>query len=222
MIINHTNEAYIHRWQYSGDNKYNGAYYYSIEICRNIIPRVVTDRNWITVNIPVKNHVPQFTACGADHSIVFIHNNLNPENYDWLKKYNDLILICGIPETCEKVAHLGKAVYLPLSIDVQDVKRHKKPKTKDVAFVGRKPKRGEIDFPPGTAFVENLPRELLLSEMARYRKVYAVGRTAIEAVALDCEILPYDPRFPDASRWKVFDNKDAAKQLQQIIDNIDA
>lgn len=43
----------------------------------------------------------------------------------------------------------------------------------------------------------------------------------IEAKILDCEVLPYDPRFPDPSIWKVLDSMDAVKMLQGLIDKID-
>ena len=36
-----------------------------------------------------------------------------------------------------------------------------------------------------------------------------------------CEIMPYDKRFPDPSIWRVLDNRDAAKILQQKLDEID-
>ena len=92
----------------NGPGRWNGAFYYSQEIVNNIIPNVKTDRNWITINVP---------GVACDHSVVFIHNNKTPEAYGWLSKYKDLVLVCGVPETCEKVSGLGKAVYLPLSID---------------------------------------------------------------------------------------------------------
>lgn len=222
MIINHNHPLYHARWLGSGINKYNGAYYYSIEICKNIIPNVNTDRNWITINIPIQNNVPQFGArCGCNHSIVFIHNNLHPEYYDWLKKYDDLVLVCGIPDTCDKVAHLGTPIYLPLSVDVAEIKRFKKEKTKESAYVGRKAKRIDKIFSEPVDFIEGLPRDQLLSAMAEYKKVYAVGRTAIEARVLGCEIGVYDSRFPDSSIWKVIDNSDAVDILQKRIDEID-
>jgi hypothetical protein len=221
MVIDHGHPCYRARWQNAGHNRFNGAFYYSKEIVRNIIPNVETDRNWITVNIPQNNHIPQFYSLGSDHSIVFIHNNLHPENYEWLSMYDDLVLVCGLHETCDKVSHLGKAIFLPLSIDVEDVQRHIRPKTKEVAFVGRKVKRKGIDFPPDVNIIEGLPREQLLETMAEYKKIYAVGRTAIEAKALGCEVLPYDERFPDASIWRVLDNKDAAKILQEKLNEID-
>lgn len=221
MITDHNHPDYIKRWSNAGAGKHNGAYYYSKEIVKNIIPYVETDRHWMTINIPEGNRVPQFTYYGADHMIVFIHNNKKPENYDWLARYNDLVLVCGIPETCDKVAHLGKAIYLPLSIDVAEVEKYKRPKTKEVAFVGRRAKRKGVEFPPNVDFIEGLPRTQLLEAMAEYKEIYAVGRTAIEAKALGCKILPYDERFPDVDRWQVLDNRDASKILQDQLNMID-
>lgn len=211
MIFDHNSKVYRAKWKLSGDNRFNGAYYYSKEIVDNIIPRVKTDRSWVTINAP--------SQC-EDGAIVFIHNNNVPGLYDWLEKYDDLILVCGIESTCEKVAHLGTPIYLPLSIDVEDVKSHEASKTKDTAFVGRKGKR-TYNLPQNIDYLEGMPRELLLDEVAKYKKVYAVGRCAIEAIALGCEVLPYDDRYPDTSIWKVMDNKEAAKILQAKIDEID-
>ena len=212
MIISHDHEEYMKKWLVCG-GKHNGAYYYSREIVRNIIPHVNTDRNWITINIP---------GVGCDHAIVFIHNNLHSEHYDWLKAYKDLILVCGIPETCEKVAHLGRAVYLPLSVDVEEVKAYKtRKKPRSVAYVGRRSKRRGIEFPPDVEYIEALPRPEFLARMAEYKKIYAVGRAAIEGLILDCEILPYDPRFPDPERWQVMDNLEAAALLQRTLNEID-
>ena len=66
-----------------------------------------------------------------------------------------------------------------------------------------------------------MKRQDMLPIMARYRRAYAVGRTAIEARILGCDVLPYDPRFPDPSVWKVVDNREAAAMLQKILDGID-
>lgn len=195
--------------------RYNGAYYYSLEICRRIIPAVKTERPWVTINVPGQ---------AVDRAIVFIHNNLNPEVYSFLNYYGDLVLVCCLPETRAKVAHLGRAIYLPLSIDVEQVAGFRVPKhqrTKDTAFAGRKKKRIEADLPNGIDILEGMPREQLLSAMAHYRRVYAVGRTAIEAKVLGCEVLPYDPRFPDPNRWQVIDTSEAALMLQLELDRID-
>ena len=210
LIIDHTHQSYANLRDLTQEHRYNGAYYYSCEIVRNIIPQIRTDRNWITIN--------RYGA-GANHSVVFIHNNKNPENYEWLSRYNDLILVCGVPETCDKVSHLGEAVYLPLSVDVDEVAQFRTRKTRSAAYCGRKSKANNL--PNGIDYIMNLPRRALLSEMAKYRKVYAVGRTAIEAKILGCEVLPYDERFPDPDVWQVFDNREVVPILQAHIDRID-
>ena len=212
MIYDHTSRPYRARWKLAGDDKFNGAYYYSIEIVNNIIPLINTERSWVTINAP--------SQC-EDGAIVFIHNNIDPGVYDWMGKFKDLILVCGVESTCEKVKHLGTPIYLPLSIDVNEVKEHKvKKKTKKVAYVGRKMKR-TFKLPDNIDYLEGMPRELLLDEMAKYKQVFAVGRCALEAKVLGCEVLPYDDRFPDVEIWKVLDNAEAAKILQEKLDEID-
>ena len=213
MIIDHNHPEYIKKWErLSKGGKHNGAWYYSKEIVDKIIPKIKTDRNWITVNLP---------GIGVDHSIIFIHNNLHPERYEWLSQYDDLILICGVKETCKKVSHLGKAIYLPLSVDVKEIEQYKTEKTKDTCFVGRKVKASWGSVPEGTDFLCGMPREELLAELAKYEKAFAVGRCAVEARILCCEVLAYDPRYPDPSIWKIYDYKKAAKKLQKELDKID-
>ena len=211
ILIDHRRKEYRRLRNLSFGARYNGAYYYSKEIVSNIIPKVKTDRNWITVNV---------RDLGCDHAIVFVHNNMHPENYEWLKKYDDLILVCGIPSTVQKVEHIARAIYLPLSIDVQDVLQYETNKTKNVAYAGRAAKRKDTPL-WGIDHLEGMPRDQLLRRMAEYKQIYAVGRTAIEAACLGCEILPYDPRYPDPSIWKVIDNSEAAEILQQKINEID-
>ena len=194
---------------------YNGAYYYSREIVKNIIPKVKTDRNWITVNVE---------GAGCSHAIVFIHNNLQQERYEWLYQYGftDLILVCGLERTCEMVKHLGTPIYLPLSIDLEYIKKFQDiEKTKDTAYAGRKSKTNMGRLPDGIDYLCGMKRAQLLKHMAEYKNVYAVGRTAIEAKALGCRVLPFDERFPDPDIWQVIDNSVAAEILQQQLDIID-
>lgn len=216
MIISHEHKAYKKIREHAGGNAFNGAYYYSKEIVRNIIPNVQTDRNWITIAIP---------GVYCDHAIVFVHNNITTKAYDQLVTCDDLILVCGVESTCKKVAHLGKPIYLPLSIDVAEVMGYKTEKTKRLAFAGRANKKtlltDNFKFPDGTDFLEDLPRPLLLKELAKYRQVFAVGRTALEAKVLGCQVLPYDRRFPDPSIWEVVDNFQAAKILQKKLNEVD-
>lgn len=211
MIIDHNDRAYRNAWKNAGRNKHNGAYYYSKEIVKYFIPVVKTDRNWVTIRAGEK--------C-LDHSIVFIHNNLHPERYDFLKRYKDLVLVCGVPETCEKVKHLGVPIYLPLSVDVQEVARYRRDDRKGTAFAGRKSKRKGKRM-EGIPCIESMDRDTFLRNLARFENVYAVGRTAIEAKILGCTVLPYDDRFPDPSVWKVLDSREAAKILQEKLKEVD-
>ena len=212
MIVSHKSPLYRSKWERVGENKHNGAYYYSKEIVENIIPRVNTSRNWVTINSEGE--------C-RDHSIVFIHNNLNIARYAWLQAYSDLVLVCGVPQTCDKVAHLGRPVYLPLSVDVAYVEQFRvDEKCADLAYVGRANKREGLDVGDAVC-LEGMARNDLLRSLADFQRVYAVGRCAIEARVLGCEVLPFDPRYPDPSIWKVLDNKDAAVILQKLLDEVD-
>lgn len=211
MIIDHTHQKWRNRQANLGKHKYNGALYYSQEIVQNIIPHIKTKRPWVTVNV-------QGACC--DDAIVFIHSNINTERiYKWLERYENLVLVCGLPETVEKVKNLGTAFYLPLSIDTEYVKQFACEKDRLIAFAGRVTK--DVNIPAGVPKLQGIPREQLLMEMAHYKYVYAVGRTALEAKCLGCNLLPYDPRFLDIDRWEVLDNKDVIPRLQTMLDAID-
>lgn len=212
MIIDHTHPEYLAMWDALSNDKYNGAWYYSQEIVRNIIPNVKTRRNWVTINIPGRCY---------DNAIVFIHNNLHPEIYQWLKHYNNLVLVCGTVETADVMSYLAPSIYLPLSVDVEEVKNYAERKTKGTAFAGRLSKAIDAKIPKDVKKLCGVPREELLPEMSKYRKIYAVGRTAIEAKVLGCEVLSYDPRYPDPSIWQIVDNKEAAAMLQKMLDERD-
>lgn len=211
MIIDHTHPKWRNKQDGLGKHKYNGAYYYSQEIVQNIIPHIKTKRNWVTVNV---------NGVCCDNAIVFIHSNINTERiYKWLERYENLVLVCGLPETVEKVKHFGTAFYLPLSIDTEYVKQFQTEKDRLIAFAGRVSK--DMNIPAGVPKLQGIPREELLREMAHYRYIYAVGRTALEAKCLGCTILPYDTRFLDPERWQVIDNKDVIPRLQTMLDEID-
>lgn len=214
-------KAYCKNYHQNGKGAHNGAYYYSQEIVKNFVPNVKTNRPWDTLGM-------KFAHAG-DHAIVFLHHNLNHDVvYKWLRRYKDLIYVCSSPVTYEwaKKQPNGHAIFLPLSIDTEYVKQFRTKKTKDACYAGNKwafkyPDLKKyipegVDFPP-----ENLPREELLKFIAPYRVCYAVGRSALEAKCLGCEIKVCDHRYPDPSFWEVLDNKDAAKLLQQELYHLD-
>ena len=57
--------------------------------------------------------------------------------------------------------------------------------------------------------------------MGRYRYVYAVGLTALEAKVLGCNVLPYDSRFTDPSVWVVKDIKLMVPEFQRLLDKLE-
>ena len=210
MIIDYRHPAYQMKWRAMAKNQYNGAYFYSKEITKYIIPNIKTTRNWITINQK---------GFGVDHSIVFVHNNLNIDHYDWLQQYKDLILIVGVADTAPKVKHLGRVIHLPLPINVVEVLSYKREHDREVGYAGRSTKFKGCRV-AGDCLCD-LPREELLEQMSHYKKIYAVGRTAIEARLLGAQILAYDPRFPQTSIWKAIDYEGACRLLQRAIDDIE-
>ena len=203
MIIDHNHPLYAaKRRAMKNGNQYNGAYYYSKEIVKNIIPNVKTDRNWI-----------------------FIHNNRNPNYYSYLKNYKDCVLVCSLPHTAENLSFFSdKIILLPLSIDVESVKKYRvKQKTKKIAYAGRRIKLNYFNnrVPKDVPVLCDMPQSELLREMAKYKTIYASGRTALQAKVLGCEVLPHETNFPDTGFWKVMDNLEAAKILQKQLDMID-
>ena len=212
-IFDTNNKDYQAKLATFGQSKWNGALYYAKEIEKFFIPTIETDRNWVLLNMP---------GYCWDHSIVFCHNNRKPHRYEWLEGYKDLILICNLQETAEAVKQYGETIVLPLSIDLEEMEKYKKKeKTKDICYVGRKVKAGWGTVPKGTDFLCGMPREQLLIELADYKKAFAIARCALEAKALGCEVLPYDPLFPDPDFWEVIDSRDAAQMLQEELDKID-
>ena len=212
--------AYKKIFHPGGGGMHNGAYYYSQDIVKNIIPYVKTNRPWDTLGMKVTRSM--------DHAIVFLHHCRNWDAvYSWLDRYNDLVYVCSTKPTYEWAISKGKqAVFLPLSIDVDYVSQFKTKKTKRACYAGNRWafKREDenknipdyVDFPPA-----NLPREELLKFIAPYKELYAIGRCAIEGLALGCKIKPFYHDYMDPKYWKLLDNKDAAKLLQKYLDDLD-
>lgn len=219
MIIDHTHPESVRLRSRLGKYRFNGALYYSEEIVKYFVPTVRTDRTWVTIRAG---------EAFADHSICFVHDVYKfEEKYAYTFDYDDVVYVISMPDMLDAMSKHGKVVYLPLSVDVRYVEQFRREKDRNTAFCGRDEWRNgfglkkPIEFPEGTDFLENMPRETLLHEMARYENVYAVCRTAIEAKILGCNVLPYHPRYPDPDKWRIYDSRDAAKDLQRLLDGID-
>lgn len=218
MIIDHNHPEYqeIRNNQTKFKGRHNGCWYYSNEIVKNIIPNVWTDRGWNTVGRELSGM--------CDGMIVFLHDNATPWNYGWLKKYHDLVLVCSSEYTLNSVIYSGHTVLLPMSIDIEYVKRFRvKRKTKDTCFVGNVWVKANClnVIPDGVDYISNLPREKLLKEVAKYRKAYAQDRCALECKVLGCELIPFDSSYSCSNVGKLVDNREAAIMLQKELNKID-
>lgn len=218
MIIDHNHPEYAAIREKCGNGKFNGCWYYSNEIVKNIIPNVKTWRGWNTVG-------RELTGM-CDHMIVFLHDNSTPWHYDWLKKYKDLVLVCSSDYTRKSVIYSGHTVLLPMSIDTEYVKKFRvKEKTKDTCFAGNPWVKDNMTDPSvldagKVDFFSAMPREGLLKEIAQYRRCIAIDRCAQEAQVLGCELLPIETRY-GCDSTEVLDNRDAAKILQEELNKLD-
>jgi len=218
MIIDHNHPEYAAIREKCGNGKFNGCWYYSNEIVKNIIPNVKTWRGWNTVG-------RELTGM-QDHMIVFLHDNSTPWHYDWLKKYKDLVLVCSSDYTRKSVIYSGHTVLLPMSIDTEYVKKFRvKEKTKDTCFAGNPWVKDNMTDPSvldagKVDFFSAMPREELLKEIAQYRRCIAIDRCAQEAQVLGCELLPIETRY-GCDSTEVLDNRDAAKILQEELNKLD-
>lgn len=211
-IFSHLNQEWIDT--HVGVN--NGAFWYSKELYENIVPKIKTERGWCLINVD--------NQC-EDNMIVFIHNNAHPESYEWLAGYKNLILVCSQPKTLNRMIEMFPrfhCIYIPLSIDTEYVKKFKvKRKTKDTAYLGRLVKcpknileNDKIDK------LGNEPRDVLLKKVAKYKKVYAIGRCSLEAQCLGCKVYPHDGEYQGVE-FKLLDNNDIIPELQRLVDEID-
>lgn len=212
MIFSHLNQE----WKDTHVGIANGAYYYSKELLDNIVPYIKTNRNWVLINVD--------NQC-KDNSIVFIHNNKEPERYIYLNNYKNLIVVCSQIKTLRKIIKIlpkANCVYLPLSIDTEYVKKFKaKRKTKEVAYFGREVKCPEkIKNNEKIDKIYNKPREELLKQVSKYKKVYAIGRCALEAKCLGCEVLHHEGEYENID-FNLLDNKEVIPMLQRFINEID-
>ena len=200
---------------------HNGAYYYAKEIEDLILPKIKGNILIVTAGgtLYKSNDIP-------DGSVIVCHDNQNPKNaYSKMFK-KDILWICSKESTVKKLKKYGeKAVYVPLSIDTEYVKKFKRKKTKDIAYVGNAWafKREYLNsLPDDIEQLSGMPRESLLKEMAKYKRVIAEGRCFMEAEVLGakCEIPKYDNPKIGAITRTVLDSRDAVKYWREVLEPI--
>jgi len=220
MNIIGTDNPIYQQWLKTTGTAINGAYLYAKEIEQNILPHITSDDTINTVAIIL--YAPMDIPDGA---VVVAH-----DNFETVSRYRAyfgkrLRWICSMESTRDKLIAEGEfARYIPLSVDFSYIDKFKKRiKTADTAFFGnlwlfKQDTVNEL-IEQGVVIYGSMPRELALSEIAKYRKVYAEGRCAIEAQRLGAKVLPidYGEAF-DSIIPKAYDNKDLIPEWQKAFE----
>lgn len=218
IIQDHTTKEYLIAQSKLSAGKFNGAYFYSKEIVESFIPNINTTYNWQTIN----------HQTAPEHCIVFVHSNNALERYDYLLKYNDVILVCSTHNSLNQLKRKGhkKVIYVPLSIDTDYLDNFKNDNEKN----GTIATGNQWAFTNETKkfFIKNnikhyhdIPREQLLTLMSNAETIYAIGRTAMEAIYLGANVIQPDKEYPVEKYTTYYKQEDAIRILQQEIDKYD-
>jgi hypothetical protein len=218
IIQDHNTTEYKAAQSKLNRGKFNGAYFYSKEIVDCFIPQIKTTYNWQTIN----------HQKAPEHCIVFVHSNNALHRYDYLLKYKDIILVCSTHNSLNELKKKGhkKVIYVPLSIDTDYLDNFKMDKKYGTIAAGNL-----WAFTPETKvmFIRNrikhyhdIPREDLLKLMAKSKTVYAIGRTAMEAIYLGANVIQPDKEYPVEKYTTYFTQKQAIEILRKEIERYEA
>ena len=167
--------------------KNNGAYFYPLEIENDILADF-KHLDLLVITAAALRYNPRHIPNG---SIVICHDYTRPL-ITYAKFLNkDILWICSSEKAVKQFTDKNeRAVFIPLSIDVDYVKKFKTTKTKDNAFVGNvwSYKQEYVNGLEDVDIITELPRDELLKQMAQYKHVIAEGRCQMEALALGCKV----------------------------------
>ena len=218
MIIVGTNTERFKSWHNrQGIQRNNGSYWYAKELEEIILPSI--DGNLFIITAGASLYRPHEVPDGA---VIVCHDNrTSAKSYGRFFGKN-ILWVCSKHSTTEIMRSYGeKAAYVPLSIDTKYVKRFKRKKTKEVAYVGNAWafKKSYLEsLPDDVVRLNNLERDDLLREMSKYKHVIAEGRCLMEAQTLGAsgEIPKYDNL--EAVFVKPLDSRDAIPYWRLALD----
>lgn len=185
------------KWQLQNPKaKYNGSYFYALELENIILPQIASDKVVNTVGTTIYEELPRGTVIVAHSSyeVLRVYRDYLGKGYTW---------VCSFPNLRDDFANAGEnTALIPMSVDLSKLEKYRGiEKTKDTAFMGNVWKyktnyfsenvMGKVDV------ISGIPREEALRIMASYKKVICEARCAIEAQYLGCEIITptYDKGF---------------------------
>lgn len=199
----------------------NGGYQYAKEIESNILPSITSEATIVTVGLSLyeTEEIPY-------GSIAVCHQNRDPiEAYAHFMK-RGFVWVCSKHSTVDILRKYGQtAVYIPLSIDTAYVAQYKTKKTKDIAYVGNAwdfKKDYLASLPEHIDQLSGLPRDELLREMAKYKRVIAEGRCLMEAQVLGAKgEVPQYPDGKEAVFVEPLDNRDTIEYWKILFAEVD-
>lgn len=217
IVQDHTTEEYLKAKEALLSGKHNGAFYYSKEIVESFIPKIKTSYNWQTINHQI----------APEHCIVFVHSNNALDRYDYLLNYKDVILVCSTNHSLEQLKNKGhrKVIYVPLSIDTKYLDNFKSKEKNGVVACGNV---WAFSGSMKRFFKENnikhyhdIEREEMLKLMGSSEKVYAIGRTAMEAIYLGATVEQPDKEYPVEKYSTYYTQDEAIDIMQKELDRIE-
>lgn len=197
----------------------NGAYWYAKEIEDIILPELKHLNLWINT-VGSRFLSPRDIPRGA---VIVCHDNINTvRTYMRLFKL-DVLWICSKQSVADTlIKHGEKAVYIPLSIDVEYVEQFKrKRRTKDIAYVGNAwgfKKEYLSSMPSNIVQLNGMDRDDLLKEMSKYRTIIAEGRCLLEAKVLGAKTELPTHGYGDIVDREVIDSREAIPMWREVLE----
>lgn len=221
MIVYGTSSPKFTEWRNGRKyGKENGAYYYSKEIEDNILPEIEADVLIVTAGAALYTAIELPDGC-----VVVCHDNRSTQQSYGRLFGKGIVWVCSKHSTVETLEGYGeRAVYIPLSIDTKYVKKFKRKKTKDTAYVGNAWdfKRDYLNsLPVDIEQLSDMSREKLLKEMSKYKNVIAEGRVLMEAQILGCktEVPKYDGH--ESVYVEALDNRETIPEWGKLLEAVD-
>lgn len=218
IILGINTHRFIKWHSKQGITRNNGSYWYAKEIEDIILPHINKRLFIVTAAASIynKHEIP-------DNAIVVCHDNRSTVNsYGFLFQKN-ILWICSKHSTVKTLIREGeRAVYIPLSIDTEHVKKFKSRKTKGTAYVGNSwafKKSYLSSLSKDIAQLSNLDRDDLLKEMAKYKNVIAEGRCLMEAQALGCKCETPKYENLESVYVELLDSRDAIPFWKEALKN---
>lgn len=166
-------------------------------------------------------------STAPDNCIVFVHSNNALDRYDYLLKYKNIVLVCSTNHSKQELIAKGhrQVIYVPLSIDTEYLAKFKSETKSGTIACGNvwafTSDTKNYFRSKGIPHYHDLQRDELLALMGQSERVYAIGRTAMEAIYLGAEVIQPEKEYPVEKYTTYYTQDDAIKMMQEQLDNLE-